>query len=93
MVTMKIITICGSMRYTKEMLSVAEKIELEGNVVLLPLYNSFQKKKIYTKAQYKVLETILVVNIDNYIGESTNKEIEFAKKLGKEIIYYTDLEK
>lgn len=104
MVTMKIITICGSMRYTKEMLSVAEKIELEGNVVLLPLYNSSQKKKIYTKAQYKVLEavhkeriklaeTILVVNIDNYIGESTNKEIEFAKKLGKEIIYYTDLEK
>ena len=33
---------------------------------------------------------ILVVNINNYIGESTNLEIEYAKKLGKEIIYYTD---
>lgn len=32
-----------------------------------------------------------VVNVYNYIGESTNKEIEYAKSLGKEIIYYTDL--
>lgn len=29
--------------------------------------------------------------IDNYIGNSTNLEIEYAKKLKKEIIYYIDL--
>ena len=40
---MKTITICGSMRYVKEMLEVAEKIELQGNVVLLPLYNPWKK--------------------------------------------------
>ena len=101
---MKTITICGSMRYVKEMLEVAEKIELQGNVVLLPLYNPWKKKRNYTKDEYNILEevhkeriklaeAILVVNIDNYIGESTSKEIEFAKKLGKEIIYYTELEK
>ena len=101
---MKTITICGSMRYVKEMLEVAEKIELQGNVVLLPLYNPWKKKRNYTKDEYNILEevhkeriklaeAILVVNIDNYIGESTSKEIAFAKKLGKEIIYYTELEK
>ena len=101
---MKTITICGSMRYVKEMLEVAEKIELQGNVVLLPLYNPWKKKRNYTKDEYNILEevhkeriklaeAILVVNVDNYIGESTSNEIEFAKKLGKEIIYYTELEK
>ena len=101
---MKTIAICGSMRYVKEMLEVAEKIELQGNVVLLPLYNPWKKKRNYTKDEYNILEkvhkeriklaeAILVVNVDNYIGESTSKEIEFAKKLGKEIIYYTELEK
>ena len=33
----------------------------------------------------------IVINRDNYIGNSTNLEIEYAKKIGKEIIYYTDL--
>lgn len=32
----------------------------------------------------------MVVNIDDYIGESTRQEIEFARSLNKEILYYTD---
>ena len=46
------------------------------------------------EAHFKRIElsdAILVVNINDYIGESTNLEIDYAKKLGKEIIYYTDL--
>jgi len=39
----------------------------------------------------KLSDAILVVNANNYIGESTKSEIEFAKLLNKEIIYYTDL--
>ena len=38
-------------------------------------------------------DAILVVNVNNYVGESTNLEIEYAKRLRKEIIYYTDLMK
>jgi len=26
--------------------------------------------------------------VDNYIGYSTNLEIEYAEKLGKEVMYY-----
>jgi len=43
------------------------------------------------KERIKLADTILVVNVDDYIGVSTSKEIEFAKSLGKEVIYYTDL--
>lgn len=28
-----------------------------------------------------------MVNVDGYIGNSTSKEIEYAKKIGKEVIY------
>lgn len=100
---MKIITICGSLKFYKEMMAIAEKIELQGNCVLVPIYNpSRSHKDDYTEEEALVLDqmhqerikladSILVVNINNYIGESTRNEIKFAKSLNKEIIYYTDL--
>ena len=33
------------------------------------------------------LVNVQIINKDKYIGESTNLEIEYAKKLGKEILY------
>ena len=97
----KVITLCGSMKFQKEMMITAEKLALEGNCVLTPVYSVLdnyektdeQLEKL-KQAHFKRIElsdTILVVNINNYIGESTNLEIDYAKKLGKEIIYYTDL--
>ncbi|MGD7052358.1 hypothetical protein [Sutcliffiella horikoshii] len=32
---------------------------------------------------------IFVIDVDGYIGNSTNKEIEYAKKTGKIIRYYS----
>ena len=37
---------------------------------------------------YALSDAIYVVNVDNYIGASTSLEIQYAKLLGKEIIYY-----
>lgn len=100
---MKIITVCGSMRYIDKMMEISEKIELEGNVVLMPIYNPKKpNKEAYTdeeilildkmhKERIKLSQTILVVNVDGYIGKSTKEEIEYAKSLDKEIIYYTDI--
>ena len=100
---MKIITLCGSMKYKKEMMMVAQKLALEGTCVLTPTYPVLEdieiteEQRILLKdAHFKRIElssVIFVVNIDNYIGDSTNLEIEYAKKLGKEIIYYTDWKK
>lgn len=100
---MKIITVCGSLRFVNEMMEITEKMELQGNCMLVPIYNPNKASKDdFTeeealmldkmhKERIKLAEAILVVNVDGYIGSSTKKEIEFAKSLNKEIIYYTDL--
>lgn len=100
---MKIITVCGSLRFYKEMMEITEKMELQGNCMLVPIYNSVRPDKDdFTKEEalmldkmhqerIKLADAILVVNVDEYIGNSTKSEIEFAKSLNKEILYYTDL--
>lgn len=99
---MKIITVCGSLRFMKEIMEITEKMDLQGNCMLSIIYPAKSNKEDYTeeeiimldkmhKERIKLSDAILVVNVDNYIGSSTRSEIEFAKSLGKEIIYYTDL--
>lgn len=99
---MKIITVCGSLRFMKEIMEITEKMDLQGNCMLSPIYPTKSNKDDYTdeeaimlnkmhKERIKLSDAILVVNVDNYIGSSTKSEIEFAKSLNKEIIYYTDL--
>jgi len=94
---MKILTICGSLKYQNEMMRLAEEKALEGYCVLTPIF-PVTNDIVISKAQLASLknahlkriqlsDSILVVNVDNYIGESTKQEIEYAKKLGKEILY------
>lgn len=102
-IDVKIITLCGSLKFQKEMMAIAEKMALEGNCILTPTYPFLENieikeeqiamlKKIHFK-RIGLSDAILVVNVNNYIGNSTNLEIEYAQKLGKEIIYYTDIMK
>jgi len=42
------------------------------------------------KRKIDISDEIFVVNFNNYIGESTQSEIEYAKKLGKTIRYYNN---
>lgn len=99
---MKIITVCGSLKFKEEMIKIAEKMELDGNCMITPIYPTNPDKDAYTdeeanmldkmhKEKIKISDAILVVNVNNYIGNSTKSEIEFAKTLNKEIIYYTDI--
>ena len=97
---MKIITLCGSLKFQKEMMIVAEKMALEGNCILTPVYPTIENLKRSEEQLQKLKEehfkrielsdAILVINVNNYIGNSTSLEIQYAKDLGKEIIYYTD---
>lgn len=98
---MKIITLCGSLKFKHEMMIVAEKMALEGNCILTPVYpvlenyertdEQLMKLKEEHFKRIELSDSILVVNVNNYVGNSTNLEIEYAKKLKKEILYYTDL--
>ena len=94
---MKVITICGSLKFQKEMMIVAEKLALKGDCVLTPVYpisenlkKTDEQLEKLKEAHFKRIElsdSIYVINKDNYIGKSTKLEIEYAQKLGKEIIY------
>lgn len=99
---MKIITVCGSHKFENEMIEITEKMALEGNCMLTPIKLTKPNKEAYTefealtidkmhKEKIKLSDAILVVNVNGYIGKSTTSEIEYAKSLNKEILYYTDL--
>ncbi len=98
----KIITLCGSTNFKEEFLETAQKLTLEGYIVLMP---HVFVHSMATKCEKSVLEklakmhrqmmdmseAILVVNKDGYIGESAKSEIEYAKKKDKKI-YYMNIE-
>ena len=101
---MKIITVCGSYKLKKEMTEITEMLTLKGNCMLTPNELTQSSKDAYTKKdiqmidqmhkeKIKISDAILVVDVGGYIGNSTKSEIEYAKNLNKEIIYYTDLVK
>lgn len=98
---MKIITVCGSLKYKDEIMKITENMALQGNCMLSIVYPT---KEIYEytkeekellgkmhKERIKLSDAILVVDLDDYIGCSTKEEIEYAKLLGKEVIYYKDV--
>lgn len=91
----KVITICGSMKFKKEMIDIATKLELKGYVVIQCVYFADDREltedelKLLSQLHYKKIEisdAIYVVNINGYIGESTKQEILYAKTLNKEIL-------
>ena len=85
------------------MMEMAQKLALEGNCVLTPIYPVLKNITIsenqikYLKDEHfkriELSNEIFVVNVNNYIGDSTNLEIEYAKRLGKKIIYYSNITK
>lgn len=94
----KIITICGSMKFSNDIMKIATELETEkGYCVLQPVYNT--ENKSYNDNELNNLvnahlqkidisDAIYVVNIGGYIGKSVSGEIEFAKNHNKEIFYY-----
>lgn len=92
---MKVVTLCGSMRFQNEMMEIAEKLAREGECVLTPVYMGIKDCEISEEEvkrlkleQFKRIELaneIFVVNVDGYVGESTMAEIEFAERNGKRV--------
>lgn len=98
---MKTLTICGSMRFQDAMPEIAFALETRyGFNALQCVYDgghgvAAEEKAALVMAHRRKIElsdAIYVVDIDGYIGKSVSEEIEFAKALGKEIIYHSELE-
>lgn len=99
----KIITICGSMKFQEQMIEVAKKLELEEQYIVIQCVY-FDKSRILTSQEISVLnelhyrkidisDAIYVVNVGGYMGESTQKEIEYAHSLNKEVLFFEPIGK
>lgn len=98
---MKVITICGSMRFEAQMKRLALELECAGGVCVLPCVYNVEGKTLSADEQARVGEAhfkrielcdaIYVVDVGGYIGESVRAEIAYAQRLGKEILYHSRL--
>lgn len=101
---MEVIAISGSLNFKNEMMMIAVDLELKGKCVLSSTYPVSDDKDSYNEEEIKRLknahykkidmaDSMYVVNVGGYIGESTREEIEYAKSKGKNIYYLENIDK
>ena len=97
----EIVTLCGSTRFKNDFVKAQEDMTLKGYIVItVGLYGHADKKyetvitpsiKVMLDDMHKrkidIADSIMVINKDDYIGESTRSEIEYAKQSGKKVYY------
>ncbi len=91
----KIVTICGSMKFKDEMIKATKDLEIKNKYIVIQCVYSDDKftddeQQTLSDLHYKkiaISDAIYVINVNGYIGTSTAKEIDYAKRLGKEIMY------
>jgi hypothetical protein len=99
---MKTVTMCGSMKFEKEMQIIALRLEtMHGYNVLQCVYNpekdelSSYEMDVLKAAHYRkidISDAIYVVDIQGYIGDSVRAEMVYAKEQGKEIIRHSNFD-
>lgn len=94
----KIITLCGSTKFKDEFIEAEKELSNKEYLVFsVAQYTHADKIEISEKQRrmfdkmhrekIKLSDAIYVINVNDYIGESTQQEIEYAKSLGKEVYY------
>ena len=96
----KVITLCGSTRFKEDFERVNRELTLMGNIVISvgcfghagDTFTEEQKVMLddIHKRKIDMADAIYVINKDGYIGSSTRSEIQYALRLGKQIIYMED---
>lgn len=94
----QIITLCGSARFEEHFHFWSKVLTLSGHTVFsLACFPSIEGgKDWYTREAKELLDeahklkilrsdAILILNVDDYIGDSTRKEILWAQALGKDL--------
>ncbi len=94
-----VVTLCGSTRFKEQFLEAQKRLTLEGNIVIsVGLFGHSGDQEVWTEGTKEMLDdmhkrkidmadSIFVINVGGYIGESTRSEIEYAQQNGKRIQY------
>ena len=91
---MKTVCLCGSTKFKEEYIKANRDETLKGNIVLsVGLFGHTEgldmdsdTKKMLDKlhlAKIDLADEVLILNVGGYIGESTSREIAYAKNIGK----------
>ncbi len=89
-----VVTLCGSMRFRAELERLDAELTLAGHVVLTPTaLGPSTEVDDETRAllgrihlrRIALADEILVVNVGGYIGDSTRREIEYARSRGRAV--------
>jgi hypothetical protein len=97
---MKVITLCGSTKFKEQFEKANAFLTLKGNIVIsLGFFEQSEgieitkeQAELFEKIHYEKInmsDEIFVIDVNGYIGNSTRKEIEYAKQHGKSIGYYS----
>lgn len=93
----QIVTLCGSTRFKDEFLNAAKQLTARGVIVLsVGWFAHCEVDDIPDDVKQKVDELhfhkidisdwVLILDVDGYIGQSTNNEIEYATQQGKLVV-------
>lgn len=96
-----VVCLCGSTRFAERFNAEAERLTIEGFIVVRPevvAYSSERdpqrcapdvKERLdeLHKRKIDIADQVLVLNVGGYIGSSTRSEIEYAQRTGKPIAY------
>ena len=95
----KVITLCGSTKFKDDFMREQKRLSLEGNIVIsVGMFGHSGDEEVWTEGVKEMLDDmhkrkidmadeIFVINVNGYIGSSTQSEIEYASKNGKRIVY------
>ena len=99
----ELIALIGSRKFIDVFNDVANKLSSEGNIVFTPDIFSEDTEKLHWKTikayedlynfKIKLSSKVIVINKDGYIGKDTQREIDYANRLGKVIEYYEPVTK
>ena len=95
----KIVTLCGSTRFKEQFIETQKRLTLDGCIVSsVVLFCHSGDEEVWEPGTKEMLDDmhlrkidladeIFVINVGGYIGESTKREIAYAEKTGKKVIY------
>ena len=94
---MKIIVVCGSVRFKDEMFKFRDEENAKGNWVLLPENMELDVQKIDLRVKEKMdslhkakidhADIVMIWNRNGYMGKSTLSELTYALNGNKQIKY------
>lgn len=97
---MKVLAMCGSMRFAQQMQEIAYALETERGFCVLTCVCPPEGTIVTDTARERLAEAhreriarsdgIYVVNIGGYIGDAVREEIRCAQAMGKEVLYHCE---